>query len=1357
MQDTAQPDAVTSVFGALHGARAQDFKNLFSEAIVSLYKEKKYPATLIANRVMTDEIMNMGQTPTAADVVAAIAPPMMYVLETYDTTYMMFLTILHNGIKNSDPVYAALLDLVVGYVHARIDPMAHTAVNEFMPPDPADKIVDNAWWYANEAVSNVSAEQVREIIAGFANNDFKKFLEKFNEIYVGNKEMAAPRVDPPVTSPVGTQTPSVMGKDTGFIFEKEFFWETMYTAVTDILGIYETAKDDTDIEVGQQLVLDDTREKLDKFYTAFFTKSGAPEDEVERRLEAYMDIATGVADGFLDNIDKVRELLQIYYTFKNKLGKKYRADLEEEIKAGFRLGLQETKKQYRFAMNWDWVFKNYDSFYTTVVTSIDKFISATTDKPNKENPLYEQLADEAEKEYQREEARAQQKEEQERERVRKMREEQERAQEAETRRQERLRLQAQHKQEQDALSSMKATEDQKRRELDALKTKQDEDKRQLEKQQQIDLRDKQARVFEEAQAQNKTRLDAAIKTMDLETQRTRVPEFQRQDNQQVVDIQRRQAREAEEEKKRIEEDKRFNMPRVVDQPGTLIIRKLNKEPVPVAGLPPCKKDIVVDMQVASKKLHPQTDARQMTMLDLMSMSSPARINEYGLHAPPTVNNRNYQHNLYMYFRMFLGTTIFSPKPAFQLTDIPPQTRADVMKAIEYDTEQLIPGFVKELSNMYKRHMVMFTGSGASENNEIFNRVYTIAHRDYAHLYKTIFTAITIPVYDCDAYVDRIVDLLMIKFPPPVKTVPPIGPAAIELVDNRNLRSKTLLYRRSLMLFVYPHIMANVSSIITTRDNKTSIGSVGIVRRVFSNPDNTEIFFSACTPYSPAVKCTPNSQSLSVCVCAGVDTERVANLDTNIMGLVNRLLNNSITQNLMYVYHVSTVSNAAAVGLAQESAAVYFYENIDRVFDYGVPAMTFTEWIMTPRQPFEVVSVYFQIFHAMYVLQEYLGLVFYKLSPNDIRIVPVNACGYWQYVVDGVTYNIPNYGYLALVGGYHNLTKMSDTATKTKHRIWGTFARFAHDKLCAILKSSPNYIEVKRFRDMTDIFSISLVSRTKSLLATFSWKSIIALFKFFIPVASTPPDIIDTLGDNPLFKYKYNPHLDVVSDMDGNAIYGTYKTVNLTVNNVEKTFNIYGFSTSGNKVNTGGYDKYGYDIYGLDVDGYNRKGYNVDGIDRLGFSVDGYDAHGFTRVGFNRDGFDRFGYNINGYSVFGFDRTGYNIIGFDMAGYNRAGFDTRGFDRAGYDIHGFDAEGYDITGFNSNGTNKQGYSKQGFDNMNKSIWGVDKQSYSNEGYDAAGFDAAGYDRAGYDRAGYDPSGLDVNGVPRVRNILGRKLY
>ena len=71
------------------------------------------------------------------------------------------------------------------------------------------------------------------------------------------------------------------------------------------------------------------------------------------------------------------------------------------------------------------------------------------------------------------------------------------------------------------------------------------------------------------------------------------------------------------------------------------------------------------------------------------------------------------------------------------------------------------------------------------------------------------------------------------------------------------------------------------------------------------------------------------------------------------------------------------------------------------------------------------SIYFQIWAALYTLQQN-DIIIMELGYDNIWIKDIPTVGYWKYIINNITYYVPNYGYLVIIdcsfqNKIHNIT------------------------------------------------------------------------------------------------------------------------------------------------------------------------------------------------------------------------------------------------------------------------------------------------------------------------------------------------
>ena len=142
--------------------------------------------------------------------------------------------------------------------------------------------------------------------------------------------------------------------------------------------------------------------------------------------------------------------------------------------------------------------------------------------------------------------------------------------------------------------------------------------------------------------------------------------------------------------------------------------------------------------------------------------------------------------------------------------------------------------------------------------------------------------------------------------------------------------------------------------------------------------------------------------------------------------------------------------------------------------------------------------------------------------------------------------------------------------------------------------------------------------------------------------------------------KYEDNLKLMEKIEGleEDLENAYKTIDILAKNKydSKHFDIYdNHKDTGNRYDSNGFDRDGYNINGLDKDGLDRDGNNINGIKgtrkkypkrKINYSEYDddtlYDQYGFNSQEFNKDGYD----------IYGFDKDGLNKDGYDMYGFKK---------------------------------------------------------------------------------------------------------
>ena len=73
-------------------------------------------------------------------------------------------------------------------------------------------------------------------------------------------------------------------------------------------------------------------------------------------------------------------------------------------------------------------------------------------------------------------------------------------------------------------------------------------------------------------------------------------------------------------------------------------------------------------------------------------------------------------------------------------------------------------------------------------------------------------------------------------------------------------------------------------------------------------------------------------------------------------------------------------------------------------------MTYTKWIQENHSLKEWYNAYFQITVSIYVLQTFFNMTHFDLHSENILVQKVKKGGHFEYIIDGVSYKVPNLGF-----------------------------------------------------------------------------------------------------------------------------------------------------------------------------------------------------------------------------------------------------------------------------------------------------------------------------------------------------------
>lgn len=765
----------------------------------------------------------------------------------------------------------------------------------------------------------------------------------------------------------------------------------------------------------------------------------------------------------------------------------------------------------------------------------------------------------------------------------------------------------------------------------------------------------------------------------------------------------------------------------------------------------------------------QIDKSKIEIIRLTELLPPSKDGYKIMNKVGAKDVYQYEKHVYEYLKVLQKSSIFSifkQNVEFSsnlsrekiLVNNVPVSNDEYMNSIIMDAGNILFRISKELELLTDLCNIIYKSSNAANDENARRKFYDNTLKAFRRLYAEYFTTFLPELEDLKTYLknfDRVNNGKEMSKVQPINVIVPLSTFPTRApVSKKNELFKTLIYRRNILNYVTT--VGSFETKIYQKPESVRTGNTGLIRTISIGKKTRYV---GCLPIKDD-KCIPRSVDVIVDIRESeIPNEiTVINVNARYMYQISRLLITGLVQNFAYGYFYSAdnkfevITSKSTGDLVSkkyiDNASIFITENLD-----DKETVTLDTWISRGRSVPEILSVYFQIFHALYVLYETLGLVYYNIQPSDVFIVPVYGCGYWRYIIDGLEYDVPNYGFMPLLYGYDSITTRKDTKTaKTKGM------SLTHMKMQGFISLTSPVVEnnilmtdLKQYRDIQDVFKIGTFDKLRNYILGFDWKrDIFYKFLFFADPLQTEKNIIDVIGSESISRDVTN-YLNVTRDVKNIDLFGFSEFYDVDIyeyKHIDTTMylNQYGFNSEG--YNSIGYNKFGYNKDGYDINGYDEEGYDKEGYNKEGYNKKGYDINGFSRIGLNINGYDKDGYNINGYNKYGFDRTGYNILGINVSGFTTKGVDRYGYNKDGYDEKGYDVSGYDKNGFDVSGKNRLKFSQEGFNEKGIDVWGKSKTDYNNEGYDSQGYNKEGYNKEGYDRAGFNSEGYDKDGYDRL---------
>lgn len=135
-------------------------------------------------------------------------------------------------------------------------------------------------------------------------------------------------------------------------------------------------------------------------------------------------------------------------------------------------------------------------------------------------------------------------------------------------------------------------------------------------------------------------------------------------------------------------------------------------------------------------------------------------------------------------------------------------------------------------------------------------------------------------------------------------------------------------------------------------------------------------------------------------------------------LINQLLLQNISQNFIFNYSHEYSERDGICSDKYPYVSYHFNEYIGN-------SETYSDWVQYHHQTNEWYNAYFQIMSGIYALQKYFNMTHLDLHAANILIKKIEKGGYWNYIIDGNSYIVPNLGYIFYIGDFgqayiHNL-------------------------------------------------------------------------------------------------------------------------------------------------------------------------------------------------------------------------------------------------------------------------------------------------------------------------------------------------
>jgi hypothetical protein len=135
-------------------------------------------------------------------------------------------------------------------------------------------------------------------------------------------------------------------------------------------------------------------------------------------------------------------------------------------------------------------------------------------------------------------------------------------------------------------------------------------------------------------------------------------------------------------------------------------------------------------------------------------------------------------------------------------------------------------------------------------------------------------------------------------------------------------------------------------------------------------------------------------------------------------LINDLIDDKTCPNFTYTYAIFFCDKCALQSPSEDTARAttttitYCSETVMERFDYAVDKLT-------NMADGVILSILFQLFFALSSIQLKYGMFHSNIKKENILIKTIPSGGYWKYNLDGKSYYVPNYGYIAALNDCGN--------------------------------------------------------------------------------------------------------------------------------------------------------------------------------------------------------------------------------------------------------------------------------------------------------------------------------------------------